>query len=276
MRFLVLLSISGLCALGQQASRDALNATLWQQQSVEYRAGAMQAWRSASASLPRALKDKSWTASLEQQASPSKQWRKAPPAIIVDIDETVLDNSPGQARFLLEGDGRYSQPMWRAWTAEKRAAAVPGAVQFLREARERGVTVFYASNRGTDETEATKANLEAQGFPVVAARGDLGDTLLLRGEKQEWGSDKAARREAVARHYRIVMLCGDDLNDFLSARVAPAERLAKALPYEGWWGVRWIILPNPMYGSWEDSLLDFDRTLTPQQATEKKLKLLKR
>jgi acid phosphatase len=265
-----------LAAGAQPAALDALNATLWQQQSMEYRASTLQAWRAAAGALPRALKDKSWTASLEQQAMPAKQWKKLPPAIIVDVDETVLDNSPGQARFLLVGDGRYSANLWQAWTAERRAGSVPGAAQFLKEARERGVTVFYVTNRSKEEAEATRANLEAQGFALVDARGGLGDTLLLRGEREEWVSDKTSRRQAVATNYRILMLCGDDLNDFFAARVAPAERLAKALPYEGWWGVRWIVLPNPMYGSWEDSLLDFDRALTPAQATERKLKLLKR
>jgi acid phosphatase len=270
------LALSSFALSGQdQPSRDALNATLWQQQSVEYRAGAIQAWRAAAHALPLALKDKSWTASLEQQALPAKQWKKLPPAIIVDVDETVLDNSPGQARFLTEGDGRYSVKLWQAWTAERRANAVPGAARFLDDARRRGVTVFYVTNRGNDEADATRANLEAQGLPVAGARGGLGDTLLLRGERPDWVSDKSSRRLAVAAHYRIILLGGDDLNDFFPARISPAERLAKALPYEGWWGVRWIILANPMYGSWEDSLLDFDRALSPAQASERKLRLLK-
>jgi acid phosphatase len=273
MRYLIFCSV--FTAAAQTVSHDTLNATLWQQQAVEYRASALQAWRSATVSLPVALKDKRWTASLEQQKMPAKLWRKLPPAVVVDVDETILDNSLGQARFLLRGDGRYTPELWRAWTRERRATAVPGAAQFVRLARERGVTIFYVSNRGPEEAEDTRTNLEVQGFPVVAARGDLGDTLLLRGERPEWNSDKSTRREAVARHYRIVLLGGDDLNDFLPARHPPGQRSALSLPYDGWWGQRWIVLPNPMYGSWEDSLLDFDRSLTATQATERKLKLLK-
>lgn len=262
-------------AFTQTSPTDALNATLWQQQSMEYRGNALQAWRAASLALPRALKDKSWTASLEQQKMPIKQWRKLPPAIVVDVDETILDNSPVNARFLAKGVGGYSQEMWNAWTAEKRANSIPGALAFLKDAQEKGVTVFYVTNRGSEEEESTRANLEAQGFKVAEARGDLGDSLLMRAEKPEWSSDKSTRREAIARHYRIVLLGGDDLNDFFTARLPPAERMARALPYEAWWGVRWIILPNPTYGSWEDSLLDFDRTLAAAQASERKLKLLK-
>jgi acid phosphatase len=255
-----------------QAVMDGLNATAWVQTSVEYRACALQAWRSARLALDRALKDRRWTAALEQTADA----RRLPPAIIVDIDETVLDNSPGQARFLIRGNGRFSPKMWEEWTAESRAEAVPGAREFLGEAAARGVTVFYISNRGPEEAEATRRNLTEKGFPLrEKTAGDLGDAVLLRGERPEWTSDKSSRRAAVAAHYRVVMLCGDDLNDFFPARMSPQERMNKARAYESWWGERWIILPNPMYGSWEDALYDFDRTLTPLEIQQRKLKALR-
>jgi acid phosphatase len=255
-----------------QAVMDGLNAVAWVQTSVEYRASALQAWRSARLSLERALKDKRWTAALEQTGNA----RRLPPAIIVDIDETVLDNSPGQARFLLEGSGRYSQQQWEQWSAESRAEPVPGAREFLSAAAARGVTVFYISNRGQQEAEATRRNLVEKGFPFRnATAADLGDALLLRGERPEWTSDKSSRRAAVAAHYRVLMLCGDDLNDFFPARMKPEERMAKARAYDAWWGERWIILPNPMYGSWEDALYDFDRTLSPAAIQQRKLKALR-
>jgi acid phosphatase len=271
MRLLLVGAIAG-AVFAQGPSRDSLNATAWMQTAVEYKAGALQAWRTARAALPRALNDKRWTASLEQKG----EYRKLPPAIIVDVDETILDNSPGQARFLVDGDGRYEPKIWTTWTAEARAKAIPGAREFLEYARSRGVTVFYVTNRDAGEEAGTLKNLEAEGFRVVAAQGGLGDTLLLRGERPEWQSDKSTRRAAVAAHYRVVMIGGDDLNDFLPARVSPAEREERARPYEAWWGERWIVLPNAMYGSWEDALLDFDRSLTPAVVTEKKLKVLRR
>ena len=138
------------------------------------------------------------------------------------------------------------------------------------------MTVFYISNRGPDEAEATRRNLVEAGFPFRdAAAGDLGDALLLRGERAEWTPDKSSRRAAVARHYRVLMLCGDDLNDFFPARMSPQERMNKARAYDSWWGERWIILPNPMYGSWEDALYEFDRTLTPLEIQQRKLKALR-
>jgi len=251
---------------------DGLNATAWTQTSVEYRAVALQTWRSARLSLPKALKDKKWTAALEQTG----QFRKLPPAIVVDVDETVLDNSPGQARFLLDGNGRYTREIWMKWTAERRARAVPGAAEFLREASAKGVTVFYITNRGAHEEADTRANLEAEGFPVKQAVAEIGDTVLMGGEKPEWTPDKSVRRALLARHYRILMLCGDDLNDFFAARIPLAERATKAREHEGWWGERWIMLPNAMYGSWEDALYGYDRTLDPATVQQKKLRGLRR
>lgn len=267
----LLIPVLAACAWAQPVL-DGLNATAWVQTSVEYRACALQAWRSARLSLDRALRDRRWTAALEQKGDP----RRLPPAIIVDIDETVLDNSPAQARFLLQGNGRYSQQQWEEWTSEKRALPVPGAREFLQTAAARGVTVFYVSNRGPQEAEATRANLVEQGFPFRdSVAGGLGDALLLRGERPEWTSDKTSRRAAIAAHYRVILLCGDDLNDFFPARLSPQERMEKARAWDSWWGERWIILPNPMYGSWEDSLFGFDRTLSPADIQQRKLKALR-
>lgn len=254
------------------AVMDGLNATAWVETSVEYRASALQSWKLAHLALPQALKDKRWTAALEQTGD----YGKLPPALIVDIDETVLDNSPAQARFLLEGNGRYSFGVWGRWTAEHKAKPVPGALEFLREADAKGVTVFYVTNRGVKDQNVTRQNLVEQGFPVKPAAGKLGDTLLMSSEQPGWTSDKTSRRAAIAQHYRILFLCGDDLNDFFSAKLTLAERTAKAKEHEAWFGERWIMLPNPMYGSWEDALYNYDRLMAPAEVQQRKLKSLRR
>lgn len=247
------------------------------QSSVEYRANAIQAWQSARQNLPRALKDKRWTAALEQRDTEPKRLKKLPPAIIVDVDETVLDNSPTQKMFIEQSNGRFDAKIWASWTAQGRARAIPGAAEFLRAARARGVTVFYVTNRDHKEEAATRRNLSEQGFEVRDLPGNpaLGDTLLTRGERPEWTSDKSTRRAAVAQQFRVVMLGGDDLNDFIPARAAPAERAEKSRLFEAWWGERWIILPNPAYGSWEDTLLGFDRSLSVGEAHRRKLGALR-
>jgi 5'-nucleotidase (lipoprotein e(P4) family) len=254
---------------------EGLNATLWMQTAVEYQGSARQAWTAARNSLPKALADKSWTASLEQKARPEAEWRDLPPAIIVDVDETVLDNSPAQARTLVDSNGRFSQTMWKAWVQEGRCKGVPGAAEFLRYAAEQGVTVFYVTNRDLDEEAATRGNLKSQGFPLQDATSALGDVLLLRAERPEWSSDKTSRRQAVGLKYRIVLLGGDDFNDFTSARISQEERAKKAADYESYWGERWIVLPNAMYGSWEDAVLDYQRTLTLNEIHARKEKRLR-
>jgi acid phosphatase len=246
----LLLSASLACA---QQPYEGLNAVAWMQTAEEYRGGALQAFATARASLDRALKRRAWTAALEQ----SGKYNRLPPAIICDVDETLLDNSPAQARAIFDNNGQYDAKLWKQWTAERKAQAIPGAREFIAYARSRGVTVFYVTNRDQEEHEATRDNLIAQGFPVEKLEGKgLADTLLVLGEDPAWTSEKQSRRAAVARHYRILLLVGDDLGDFLagSRAVPAAERRTLTAPREAWWGERWIIIPNPAYGSWERAL----------------------
>jgi acid phosphatase len=228
------------------APDDTLFAVLWTQTSVEYRASALQAYATARTQLDRALADPVWTAAVEQQGQNSSS---LPPAVILDADETALDNSPFQARLIVEG-GAYDESRWAKWTAERAAGAVPGAVAFTQYARQRGVTVFFVTNRDAPLEANTRANLQALGFSL----DDTRDTVLTRRERPEWASDKTSRRQAVARDFRILLLVGDDLGDFLPNRGSVAERDARVAQYAEWWGTKWIVLPNPMYGSWESAL----------------------
>jgi 5'-nucleotidase (lipoprotein e(P4) family) len=230
------------------APHENLNAVLWVQTAVEYEASALQAYQAARLQLDAALKDSRWTAALEQTADPSA----LPPAIILDIDETVLDNSYYQARLIRDG-GVFAADTWDRWCAEALATAIPGAREFTQYAAERGVTVFYVTNRTANVEEATRRNLTAQGFPLQAAT----DTVLTRGERPEWqASPKGARRAFIANAYRVLLLVGDDLGDFVvDAAGTPEERRARTAPQQGWWGQRWIMLPNPTYGSWERAVV---------------------
>jgi acid phosphatase len=243
-------------------SVEQLNAVLWVQSSVEYEATTRQAFRLAEVRLAEALDDPGWTAVLEQGESLSG----LPPAVILDVDETVLDNSPFQAR-LIRDRRNFESKAWSAWTAEARARAIPGALEFVRRADSLGVRVFYVTNRDRADEEATRRNLEELGFAFDNAM----DVLLTRGERPEWGSDKESRRAHVARTHRVLLLIGDDLNDFVSgARETHEARLVLARRHEEAWGQRWIVLPNPTYGSWESTLYDFDRQLPADERRRRK------
>lgn len=230
------------------AAHENLNAVLWMQTALEFEASAIQAYRLAQLQLDAALADPGWTAAIEQQGDAAK----LPPAVIVDVDETVLDNSYYQAR-LIRDNGVFASDTWDSWVAEGRATAVPGALEFSREAATKGVTVFYVSNRTANLEEPTRRNLAGLGFPM----GDGVDTVLVRGERPEWSaSGKGPRRAFIARNYRILMLIGDDLGDFVvDAAGTPAERQSRAAAQSDWWGRRWIMIPNPTYGSWERAIV---------------------
>ena len=230
---------------------EQLNAVLYTQTAVEREALCLQAYRLARLELDRALRDRSWTAAKEQ----GKGYRSLPPAVILDIDETVLDNSAEQARLVLKSEA-YSPQTWKAWVDKKLATPIPGALAFTKYAASKGVRVVYVTNRRAAELEATRANLEALGFPL--AKGE--DPILTRdGGSGRWkdDSDKGERRKVVAQKYRILLLVGDDFGDFLSGVKTDVKKLAELLQENvAWVGARWIMLPNAMYGSWEAALYD--------------------
>lgn len=230
------------------AAHENLNATLWVQTALEYEATALQAYRLARLQLDAALATPTWTAAIEQTGDPSS----LPPAVVVDIDETVLDNSYYQARMIRD-DTAYSTATWDPWVMEEKATAIPGAAEFVRYAASKGVTIFYVTNRTANLEAATRANLEATGFPLSSGV----DTVLTRGERPEWSaSAKGPRRAHVAATHRILLLVGDDLGDFVAdASGTVARRHERTAPYESWWGERWIMLPNPTYGSWERAVV---------------------
>jgi acid phosphatase len=236
-------------------------ATLWIRNSSEFRVASETIYRAARDALARGLADAAWTAEPSQAGDVAA----LPPAVVMDIDETVLDNTEPQAEMLLNGTCFDEFPrVWDEWIAKRRARAVPGAAEFIQAARlakdseGRAVRVFFITNRecapraGNEATcpqqDDTLANFETLGLGSAT----LADDLMLEGERPEWKSEKLVRRQAVARTHRIVLNVGDDLADFLPAvrRASVAERERKRCAREGYWGRRWFLVPNPMYGSW--------------------------
>jgi acid phosphatase len=220
------------------------DSVVWFRTSVEYRATAVQAYRLASLMLDRAIADRTWTAALEQTGD----FASKPPAVILDVDETVLDNSESEERNIRE-HAVYSEARWAVWCNERKAVPIPGALEFTRAAAAKGVAVFYVTNRDRALEQATRDNLAKHGFPLDPGR----DTVLTRGERPEWtSSEKSSRRGAVARDFRILLLVGDDFGDFVTgARGTLAARKALDEANAAMWGVKWIALPNPLYGSWK-------------------------
>jgi acid phosphatase len=256
MRALIFLLSASLFAETIPDTHEKLIPTLWVQTSVEYAASAQQAYRLARLNLDLALRDRRWSAALEQQPG----YGKLPPAVILDIDETVLDNSPNQAEQV-RGRAGFTPASWDQWVFQARAQAIPGAAEFCQYAASRKVAVFYISNRDARHREATAKNLTAAGFPLPDA-----SRLMLRGEKPEWASEKSTRRADIARRHRVLLLIGDDFGDFAAGvRTTVENRRELAARHAARWGREWIVIPNPGYGSWEGALQEPER---PQTALE--------
>ncbi len=169
-----------------------------------------------------------------------------PPAVVVDVDETVLDNSPYELENILAGRS-YSPETWKAWTDRASAAALPGALAFLQHAEELGCAVFYITNRTDEERAATVRNLSALGFPMSDA-----DHVLTKGST----SDKTARRASVAADHRIVLLVGDQLTDFDQVFRERGEDLGWGMLEEHREALhgRFVLVPNATYGYWRDGI----------------------
>lgn len=227
----------------------SLLAILWVQSAAEYRATALSVYNSASDQLDAALADPGWNALAPDPSAAAK-----PPAVILDLDETVLDNSAYQARLVRDGV-EFEETSWRAWCEERQAGAVPGALEFIRLAQARGVRVFYVTNRDHSVEAATADNLRKLG--LMLPEGE--DVLLTRGERPEWDSSKVQRRAHVAERYRVLMLFGDNLGDFTYPYREPiGARRAVVDAAQQRWGRQWFMLPNPLYGSWEAALFGHD------------------
>lgn len=236
-------------------ANDLLNAVLWMQRSVEYKASTLSAFALARLRLDQALTDPSWTAAPKEQTG---AYGSLPPAVILDIDETILDNSGYQAWMTLK-DTTFDPKTWNAYVNTVTSLAIPGAVEFAKYAAGRGVKVFYISNRTAEEEPATRKNLEKLGLPL----DDKIDTVLMTREQPDWTSAKGTRRAHVARSYRVLLNLGDNFGDFVDEyRGTEAERLKVFEDNRDRWGREWIMLANPSYGSFESAPFKHDFKLS--------------
>lgn len=250
--------------LAEQVQTDEqLNGVAWVQTSAEYRVSTVQAFRLAELRVLEALADKKITAALEQ----TTEYEELPPAVIVDVDETVLDNSPFQAQLVEDGK-EFSAALWEKWVQRAQAGPIPGAKEFIDFLKEQGIAVFYVTNRKLEEP--TLKNIRAALDPNVTA-----DRLLCKYEQRGWTSDKTSRRKVVAKTHRILLLVGDDYNDFASlGKTGAAERTHLAEQFTEFWGTRWILMSNPLYGNWERALYNYDFDLSRQDKIDRKMQHL--
>lgn len=231
-------------------------AVLFMQHAAEYRALAFQAFNLARMSLD---------ADEKSRKKLPKAERKKTRAVVVDVDETVLDNSSQQV-FFIRNNVSYTTPLFTEWINKRMAKPIPGAVDFLKHASQKGVRVFYVTNRNQEQKQGTIDNLKAAGFPDVSD-----ETVMVKtGE-----SSKEPRRDSISANYRIVLLVGDNLNDFSNVfeEKSISERFMETDKTRNLWGTKWIVVPNAMYGDWESAIYEYKRLSEEEKVIRRNLML---
>ena len=214
----------------QLRSRENTMGTLWYQNAAEVDALYQQGYNVATNKLKELL----------------KQPTNKPYSIVLDIDETVLSNIPFQVKMIKDGTA-FNPKLWDEWVQKAEATPVAGAKEFLQFADKNKVQIYYISDRTDAQVDATIKNLEAQGLPVQGR-----DHLMF---KKEGDKSKEGRRQEVIKHTNLVMLFGDNLVDFAEFSTkseADRDKMFEQLKAE--FGDKFIIFPNPMYGSWESAV----------------------
>jgi len=242
-------------------TREQLNGVLWMQKAVEYRSNAIQTYRLATARLDEATAQNTSTASVEQDALGGFQGKD--PAVVLDVDETTLDNMAYNATLVATGTS-WHPTTWSDWVKAGQAGEVPGAKDFILAARGKGYRVVFITDRNCIKS----AGWDAQGRPIdcpqrkptlenlarvlgyAVADGDL---LMQWDKAGRNDDDKRARRAEIAATHRIAMLVGDNLNDFILGTEY------KAAAHEDRWGKQWFMLANPVYGSWDAAFKKTDQ-----------------
>lgn len=248
--------VLGGCAAQPSAAPEDDLGTRWVASAAEYRALALQAYGAAAEDLPGMLEDRSWSALPGQQDA-----RHKPPAIIFDVDETLVSNVEFQQEF----EPPFTDQKLDDWNAANEARPVPGAASFVQYAIDSGVEVFFVTNRPCQakpgatkfcpQEDTTIHDLIETGIPANA------DRVMMAAEKDDWTREKKVRRDLIARDYRVIMLVGDDLADFIPCVRASASppctegatqalRQATTDAHRRYWGEGWYVIPNPMHGSW--------------------------
>ena len=235
-------------ALKQKQQYQAETETmglLWMRTSAEYRALAYQGYNVAMNAVKMAVTD------------PSHQ--RKPLAIVLDADETVVDNTKLMGESIVNGNGRFDAPWWRQAVHQGKSQAMPGAVEFLNKVHKQGVEIFYVSNRYAPvNLDVTIQNFKELGFPSV----DKDHVLLF-----EKDSDKQPRFDMIAKKYYVVVYMGDNTGDFPIGTKGKtlAERNAIIDAHKEDFGTTFVVFPNPAYGSWVSALAKGYQNLSPEE-----------
>lgn len=214
----------------KQLSQQNVDAVIWTATSAEMFYASHQAFDLANYKL---------------RAKLNKEEKDRPMAVVMDLDETVIDNSPYSIEQIALGK-TFNPDTWYEWCMEANAELLPGALAFIKKCEELNVEVFYISNRSVETLEGTIANLQKFGIKATSRN------VLLKEDE----SDKTSRRNIVLAKYDVLLYLGDNLRDFSEIFKDRASNYGKDVVQEELGNLRenFILIPNPMYGDWKAPL----------------------
>lgn len=259
--FFTMVTLVAVSALGWQKDKPqptelqtrSLYAALWMQTSGEYVACCLQTYRIAGDQIERNLKE----LQAREIGLPAEQ-RGKPPAVVMDLDETVLDNAVYQT-YLYDSGLDFTEPDFTKFTTDHRTSIriVPGAKEFIARMDALGVTVAYVTDRVEESRQATIESMALGGINTAGLDDAEGVRLILKHGEH----DKVSRRAKVLAKHQVIGFVGDQLGDFsdeftpkdktMEPRKAAEFRREAVYAARGRFGIDWFVLPQPVYGSWQ-------------------------
>jgi 5'-nucleotidase (lipoprotein e(P4) family) len=258
----VLLALLTSSALGLQPEhhpptdkqRGIIYGDLWMQTSAEYVACCLQIYHLAGDQVELDVRQMHHDDHSQSPTTQTSTGNNLPSAVVMDLDETVLDNATLQSHLYLNGID-YSETEFNRFVTDNfdSIRLVPGAEEFIRRAESLGITVVYITNRAESIRGATVKTLAQWGVSTTGLESAESTRLLMQTSKD---SAKKPRRDLVRAKYNVIAYFGDQLGDFsdefaLSPNTTAEGRVEDAYNYQALWGTRWFVLPNPVYGQWQ-------------------------
>ncbi len=193
----------------------------------------------------------------------SKKTTNKPKAIVLDIDETCLNNAPVEGYYIENNNGNFDYNAWCQWVNYAEATAIPGSVQFTQTAKKDGIQVFYVSGRSQNQLQSTMKNMNNLGFADATEPGHI----ILYPSTQ---NGKQPTFDELEKNYDIVMFVGDQLTDmggqFQNKTNAQEKQLVTQCEKD--WGSKYIIIPNPLYGNYVNAISNYKAVHPSEEITD--------
>ena len=203
------------------------NDVRWVKESTEYKALCHQVYNQAIEKLKKQLKHNNFSLNINNRDNYS---------VIMDLDETVLDNSDYQVDLISKNES-FNMDSWAKWVKKEEAKLVPGAKRYINFLRKNNIQIIFISNRMHERLQSTKNNMKKLGIysdhDIYLLRKDKADKKTVRRKEVFTSTGRMEKFDS----FKIIQYLGDAIGDFKSKEYLK-------------FGLDQFIFPNPMYGKW--------------------------